>query len=460
LSTFRSSLAVFAALASVTPDAVALEVQFEGSYRARGRLYDTLSLGRLADLPTSEGLSWQFQHRFLLRPKFLVTDKVGVFADIRGLDGVSWGSQTYAHTDWSTQDDIPIVFSDTLLPPTSEADPTNPLLDFSLWRVWGEAHTPFGRVSVGRMPLHWGMGIWQNDGLGYNADYGDSADRFQWDHVVQDIFVKLAVDVNVEGLVNETDDTTSFNAGVAYRTEQIAIDFQGQLRTTPSQDLNVGTIGFTGSAELGPIGLQTEVVGVIGNGDLGDGINDVQISAMGAALEADFETEVFTISLLGAIATGDGQPNDEKLHTFTFDRDFNTGFILFEQPMPMLGATVASDANAGRDTSYVMTSDAIGNTMLLRPSVLVRTPVPGLTGELSVLAARTSKVPEAEFARRGMGAEIDATLRYTGVDHFDIAATFGAYLPGERHRNFSDEFYPDGFDTPVMAGQLITRFDF
>ena len=128
--------------------------------------------------------------------------------------------------------------------------------------------------------------------------------------------------------------------------------------------------------------------------------------------------------------------------------------------MPMLAATVSSDANAGRDTSYAMTSDAIGNTMLLKPSFLLRTPLSGLTGEVSVLAARTTKVPESEFNRRGMGAEIDATVRYTGVDHFDIAATFGAYLPGERHRNFSDEFYPDGFSTPVLAGQLITRFDF
>jgi uncharacterized protein (TIGR04551 family) len=52
-------------------------------------------------------------------------------------------------------------------------------------RAWAEVAVPLGILKAGRMPNHWGMGIWANGGgqdpingtYDYDGDYGDSVDR-------------------------------------------------------------------------------------------------------------------------------------------------------------------------------------------------------------------------------------------------------------------------------------------
>ena len=52
-------------------------------------------------------------------------------------------------------------------------------------RAWAEVGVPLGILKAGRMPNHWGMGLWANGGgkdpisgdYNYNGDYGDTVDR-------------------------------------------------------------------------------------------------------------------------------------------------------------------------------------------------------------------------------------------------------------------------------------------
>ena len=77
----------------------AAEVDLEGYYRARFRLYDTLSLNR--ELVNSEGTASVIEHRLWLRPNILVNDHLTVRVDVFGLDGVDWGqspSRSEEHT--------------------------------------------------------------------------------------------------------------------------------------------------------------------------------------------------------------------------------------------------------------------------------------------------------------------------------------------------------------------------
>ena len=444
----------------IPSSAQALEVQFEGSYRARARLYDSLSIDRT--LAESEGASMFFQHRLWLRPKFLITDKVGLFVDVRGFDGVYFGEDPYAHLDFETGEATPQVFTDELTAPTSDSDARVPLLDFTLWRAWGEVHTPIGEFRFGRMPSHWGMGIWQNDGLGFNADYGDTVDRLMWQHVISNVFARVALDVNAEGFINQTDDTTSFSAALAYRHELFEVGLQAHYRRTPSLELDLFTIDLEGGAQLGPISVQLEVAGQFGGGNLENGANDVKFTAVGGVLDAKLELKPVTIELMGGFATGDGAV-DNNYRTFAFDRDFNLGVIMFEQPMPTFAAAVPNETNAGRDFETAIMGDRVQNAIFMRPRVTARIPwkvLQGLEAQASMVAARTAKVPDGEKERRGYGMEFDVGLNYVGISHFEFSATFGAFLPGERFKNYSDDFYADGFKDPVFAGQLITRIRF
>ena len=452
--------AVAVALLGVSSVCEAVEVQFEGAYRARARLYDSLSIDRT--LAESEDAAMFFQHRLWLRPKFLVTDEVGLFVDIRGFDGVYWGEDPYAHLDYESGEEIPAVFSDELTAPVSSDDERVPLLDFTLWRAWGEVHTPIGEFRFGRMPVHWGLGIWQNDGLGFNADYGDTVDRLMWQHEISKVFVRVALDVNAEGFVNQQDDTTSFSAALAYRHELFEVGLQGHYRRTPSLELELFTVDLEGAAELGPISVQLEVAGQFGGGNLENGLNDVNFTAVGGVLDAKLELKPVTLELMGGFATGDGEI-DSNFRTFAFDRDFNLGVIMFEQPMPTFAAAVPNEANAGRDFETAMMGDRVQNALFLRPRITARAPwrvLRGLEAQVSMVAARAAKLPEADAERYGYGMEFDVGLNYVGISHFEFSATFGAFLPGERFRNYSDDFYTDGFSDPVFGGQMITRLRF
>src|SRR5690606_31151683 len=123
-----------------------------------------------------------------------------VTADIRGLDGISWGDVPSPALDYPSETADPIAVTDTLVPPPSGSS------NIELWRAWAEIALGDHTIRFGRMPLNWGSGVWQNDGLGYNADYGDSADRVQWEGLFGSVYTSAAIDVNAEGLLAARDD--------------------------------------------------------------------------------------------------------------------------------------------------------------------------------------------------------------------------------------------------------------
>ncbi|MFM2161530.1 MAG: hypothetical protein RLZZ383_1042, partial [Pseudomonadota bacterium] len=177
------------------PEARAAEVVLEGFYQARGRLFDTLSLDRT--ITQNEGISWAFEHRLNLAPRIWITEQVGVMVDVRALDGLRWGTGLVGDAGFEAIDQ-PLLLDlagDDLRTLSTGAG------NLELWRAWGEVRSKIGTFKFGRQPLHWGLGIWQNDGQGFNTDAGDSADRVSWEHRIQNVWVRAAADVNVEGLV-------------------------------------------------------------------------------------------------------------------------------------------------------------------------------------------------------------------------------------------------------------------
>jgi hypothetical protein len=443
----------------------AADVEFEGSYRARGRVIDTLSLDR--SLANSEGLSAYLEHRLWLRPRFIVSDDVSLIADFKGLDNVPWGVQPIDAD--SPVPNAPPTFEQGLTAPTSDTDPTSPLSDFTLWRVWGDVHTPIGRFRFGRMPLHWGRGLWMNDGLTTNpfyTDYGDTADRLQWEYLVQDqFFIQLSGDVNAEGFLNAVDDTTAFNTVLAYRSEQVVAGINTQLAHTVDKfddtsdtKFNLFTIDLALDATMGKLSISTEGIGQFGGGSLSNGFNNVNVTAFGAALEGKLDLSSWTIVAEAGMASGDGNDADAKLKTFTFDRDYSVGLMLFELPLPTLGAAAATADNGNRSNEVTLTGNAVSNALYLRPSI-TRSLIDGLDLEASVLAARTAKLPDRFEGRQSYGMEFGLGIEYSAIEHFEAGLQFGTLLPGSYFRDYADDLYED-FDDPAFGLQLTTRVHF
>ncbi len=83
-------------------------------------------------------------------------------------------------------------------------------------RAWAEVAVPLGILKLGRMPNHWGMGIYYNGGgrdpingtYDYDADYGDTVDRVSFSAVIPGTSLRamVASDWSLTRLVsNQTD---------------------------------------------------------------------------------------------------------------------------------------------------------------------------------------------------------------------------------------------------------------
>ena len=330
--------------------------------------------------------------------------------------------------------------------------------DFTMWRAWGEVHTPYGRFKAGRMPLNWGRGIWQNDGTtddnGFK-DYGDTADRVSWEHLIDDqVYVMAAFDVNSAGYNNLLDDTKSANLGMAYRSERLVAGLNAQWRSRPIDDFSLITASAAVDAEIGALELHFEGVGQFGAGDLDNGANDVRITAGGAVLDARISGDKLGAMLKLGFASGDGNSADANLHDFTFDRDYSIGIFMFEQPMPVLST---NGTGTGRNFDNTLTGTAISNAIFVRPEVS-REMIDDLSVNAAVVLARPAAAPSDNEERDSYGTEVDIGVDYSPYEHVELSGTLGLFLPG----SYYSEYDTDNFDfsRPALGGQLVTNIRF
>ncbi len=133
--------------------------------------------------------------RFRLEPTINITDQVRVHAQIDMLDNTilgstpdslagiegynrppATGSATYPATPTSLPGSAPVGFlSTTQDPPT--VGQNGFLSSVRAKRAWAEVDGEFGSLRFGRMPWHWGRGIFYNDGNCPDCDVGTTVDR-------------------------------------------------------------------------------------------------------------------------------------------------------------------------------------------------------------------------------------------------------------------------------------------
>lgn len=453
-----SRIALAAGLLAWSSPSFAVEVDFEGSYQLRGRYYNSLSLTAAQEGGIPEGNALYAEHRVWMRPRFLLSDSVRMNVDILGLDNVVWGNRP-AQPESFVGQPLP---DDQLTAPADTSDPLDALRDITLWRAWGEVDFSFGRFSFGRMPLHWGMGIWQNDGLSLNAEYGDTADRLAFETLVQQsIFVRVAFDTHVEGYVNDGDGAFAPSLSGAYRSETITVGLNAHYRRVNAPEggepLDLFTIDAAGEAKLGPLKASAEFLARFGSGDYGE-LNDVNITGFGGVVRAQLDLDRWRFQLEGGYASGDRNLTDARYKTFAFDPDFNVGVILFEQPMPVFATAAPNEANGNRNYDDVLIDNRVANALYAKPTISRRL-IDGLDIEAAGLFARAASLPEQFSNRRGYGTEIQVALKYNGLEHLEVDARGAVFIPGSYFRNFSDDVV-QGYTRTAVGGQLTARIRF
>lgn len=185
-----------------------------GGFRTRVRAmmnWDLDTQGTSAILPPAESFTpignpinpdkdthWDANLRLRLEPTLNITERIRVVGELHVLDNLNFGSLPASR-----------LGSDPLTPSlggvggTDQLSPTEREFFRSAIQVkelYGEVETLLGKLSVGRMDSHWGLGIRANDGDCEDCDYGVSYERIQFTTKIWELYVRASLDWPDEGL--------------------------------------------------------------------------------------------------------------------------------------------------------------------------------------------------------------------------------------------------------------------
>jgi len=440
-----------------TPTADAADLYWGGHYTARMLTYDSLSLGSEND--RAEGLSSMMDHRVQLRPTWAISPNIGLHAQLDLFYLQNWGASAATYTDPVTGSSTSLSTADGVYSAIDGEDATSLRQTINPRAVWADIYAPLGRVRFGRMPVDWGAGLVLNAGDEFDSEYGDTSDRIEFTTKVGPVFLEGAYDLVHEGLLGESDDFHIANLALAWKTENIGIGYLNRYRFQPSQNFSAYTGDIWAKADFGTIFGELEFAFELGGGDLNTGANDIDIAAWGGMLDLGVNLGSISAGMELGIASGDSDLADNKLTTFTFDRDHDVALLMFEEAMPVLESTVMNESTGGRTLDAARTGNAVSNAQYLRPWVTY-----GVRKDLSVtahlVAARADTLDESESTGRGYGVEYGVTGEYTPYEKLTIAPTLALFTPGPFYTEYVDADLGEGFSGPVFGGRILATVSF
>lgn len=152
--------------------------------------------------------------RLRFSPELHISDNLRVLSQIDLLDNLVLGStpggnryspSAGGYTVSARDGYTPLAFDDDTQDPPSSG--VNSFSDsIRVKRAWAEYATPMGELRFGRMPAHFGLGIFWNAGDGHDDDYQSTVDRLQLITGIKplDIYFSGAWDFPNEGATSDT----------------------------------------------------------------------------------------------------------------------------------------------------------------------------------------------------------------------------------------------------------------
>ena len=339
---------------------------------------------------------------------------------------------------------------------------------FVTWR------TPIAELRAGRMSFRWGLGMVANDGRG-EADFGDKRrgdlvdrvlfitkpfSRLSSDSWAQTTFFvggdSIARDENADA--RRGDVALQGIAGFRWEGERASLGglfaMRGQSdRVEPGEASRSASVHAVMSDVTGKLvawsGEQGEKLTLEGEGAMVRGnttrplfeataANGASIHTQGFIARATYELPSSDLLVRGELghASGDADPYDATVRSFSFDPDYRVGLLLFD---PIVRRVLARSIERASDPELVRvpqaglrfldTQGAVTNATYGNLVVRWR-PVSGLDVRAGLVVARTAAglVDPYESASRGgyatdpsgrgaepsaLGKELDGAVRYT-----------------------------------------------
>jgi len=433
-----AALALPAAGSEAGADAakVPVKVQLLGGYRAGFQALGPFAIDRAGS--SFDQPLW-LDHRLRVHPRVLFGDRVALGADVDLLTGLLGGhlpDGTVAADErlrWDSEGTRHAEVRQLYLKLYSQRPDRAPVL-----------------ITLGLVTDHWGLGAMANDGGPDGAGFTRSP--FGTDHF-GDRVLRVGMQLNPPSagaaagplclellldLVARDDEARLFTRSdvalgpalrLRYTTERGVAGAWIGWRTQRAccgglAEVLLADIYADGTLALGPGGgslrLSFEAIGQSGRTSLDTGWPDLQrrgvlAGAVVTDLELDLPGLAPVIGLRAGVASGDGDPTDERQTEMRLDRDFNAGVVLFDEVMA--GATARQAVQvyefSGIDASTRATEGAVAGAAFALPYVSFR-PAPPVDLRIGGLIATSTADPVHILPSQDPAIGIDGTTLTSG----------------------------------------------
>lgn len=319
----------------------------------------------------------------------------------------------------------------------------------------------FGQFIVGRVPIHFGLGITHNNGHGLFDHWYDNRDMVAYKFYWGNVSFKFGYAKMVENTINaNADDVNEYSAQIQYLNTEAEFEagayYQLRKASAPANDIAVktlitdrgfGTVGSTNDKELKTKDFNFYIKrqrkdysfgfeGAFHKGALGVTDNDtgggIQRDAFAFAGEYEYHpTESdYALGLKLGMATGDDPDTKGDFEGFWFDRNYDVATLLFNHALGQdnfLGTAPNGGGGSTDNNNYDV--EQISNVIYFAPYYRKKISS-NWTGELRFA---TGFLQQKVVAASGtdLGYEFDLGFTYSPYERLKWVNEFAYLLPGD-----------------------------
>ncbi|MBI4042849.1 MAG: hypothetical protein HY391_05165 [Deltaproteobacteria bacterium] len=459
---------------ALTTASFAASITFDGNWRVGYRLFDALDLNQNEDFDTDgDGFLEQDNrsfvlHRLRLNPVINITDDLGVYfqtdiltgryraADSGGAaphnlnftGGAYWGSPAVAQGGDANfaregQTGARGLFAGDFSQFSNERNGEE---NFLVRRVWGEWATDYGTLRAGRMPRHFGLGMWWNDGNRVWDYFQDTVDTVNFEASFGNLtFVPFYDIINEDDRDDHSRRTTNSGVWAIYNWLDHDLEAGLMYYFFHKANNNIAAHIFDGYVDKtfpnlfwnGTLRTAVEAVWIFGpqgfaaTGPAPTPLSEVDANKFGLAAEADYARG--KLDVWGRAGYASGQPphagDADEDREFVFDRNYNIALIMFEQGvgrLPLGFGELNAGSNEYQNTIHNTVYAALGASYDLWKDLWV-----SLNGVWGYAAERAS-TDNAQNLNRGF--ELDGSAGYQWTKNIATSLDAGILFPGEFYK--------------------------
>lgn len=418
----------------------AVEVEQSGYFRVRAKNINERSISNTNYL----------ESRFRWEPELKIADKLSILMQM-DMDGF-----------WGTHDSI------------FDIDSEINAIDFKFNRAWLKYMTPVGLLEIGRMPSDWGLGIFTNDGNGFDDLFGDNYNGDTFDRVLfgtkplgreSPLTTAIIFDqVSTGSVTDVNDDVSELILAALYNELNFLAGAYGgmRLQNSTSTEAYFGDIYLKFS--ISGINFEAESVYLHGHSRaLQISLNQDKyiIDQAGAAGKLSYSGKLIEPSCEIGFASGDNNPLNRHMTQFSFHRDYNVGLILYEEVLAQLTEAMYQNFYTLGEypppgTEKLSTKGGVTNSIYVYPAIKFRI-LDGFEAVIGGLYARSIfpfidvvELIKTNYEKNLMGGEpskelgweVDAGLEWEFMRNFKSGIQTGYFSPSDAFRDSEGKVHP------------------